>query len=340
MQYRIGTASFASGSNVITGSGTEWLANVSVGDWILAPNKLVYIIQSIPSDTQVTITVNYGGTTVASQPYVIHRDFYDGKPIFDDTDVRPAAIINEWVKDSPTLSDLGTAASADLTTSSTDTTAGRVTKVGDFGLGTIGARPPSNNLNLIAATGFYNINGGDLNKPGTLGGLLFHIENVEENGATQQHTDFDGSAVYTRTKVSGVWGAWQELYHTGNLLGTVSQSSGVPTGAVIQRGSNANGEFVRFADGTQICTHRRSIGGGWAVNAELDRTWSFPAPFHSTPVVIPFGYGGTSAGSGIAQLEKTISVSAVTMRVKNNTAVNIGTEGSNIEVMTVIGRWY
>lgn len=38
-----------------------------------------------------------------------------------------------------------------------------------------------------------------------------------------------------------------------SILGAVSQSGGVPTGAVIQRGSNANGEFVRFADGTQIC---------------------------------------------------------------------------------------
>lgn len=45
-------------------------------------------------------------------------------------------------------------------------------------------------------------------------------------------------------------------YHRGNILGTVSQSSGVPTGAIIERGSNANGEYVRYADGTQICTKK------------------------------------------------------------------------------------
>ena len=44
-----------------------------------------------------------------------------------------------------------------------------------------------------------------------------------------------------------------ELYGKGNVVGTVSQSGGVPTGAIIERGSNANGEFVRYADGTQIC---------------------------------------------------------------------------------------
>lgn len=37
------------------------------------------------------------------------------------------------------------------------------------------------------------------------------------------------------------------------ILGTVSQSGGVPTGAILQKGSNANGSYLRFADGTQIC---------------------------------------------------------------------------------------
>lgn len=47
----------------------------------------------------------------------------------------------------------------------------------------------------------------------------------------------------------GVLGA----FWPGNVLGTVSQAGGVPTGALIERGSNANGDYARFADGTQIC---------------------------------------------------------------------------------------
>ena len=38
-----------------------------------------------------------------------------------------------------------------------------------------------------------------------------------------------------------------------DILGVVSQSSGAATGSIIERGSNANGRYVRFADGTQIC---------------------------------------------------------------------------------------
>ncbi|MFP3409629.1 hypothetical protein SB757_33975, partial [Pseudomonas sp. SIMBA_065] len=40
-------------------------------------------------------------------------------------------------------------------------------------------------------------------------------------------------------------------FNRANIVGSVGQASGVPTGAVLQRGSNANGEFIRFADGTQ-----------------------------------------------------------------------------------------
>ena len=43
-------------------------------------------------------------------------------------------------------------------------------------------------------------------------------------------------------------------YAKSNILGTVSQSAGIPTGAVIERGSTASGDYVKFADGTLICT--------------------------------------------------------------------------------------
>lgn len=49
------------------------------------------------------------------------------------------------------------------------------------------------------------------------------------------------------------WGPWGEVYTSQNILGTVSQSGGVPTGAIIERGENANGRYTKYADGTLIC---------------------------------------------------------------------------------------
>lgn len=48
------------------------------------------------------------------------------------------------------------------------------------------------------------------------------------------------------------------IYTRDKILGTVSQSGGVPTGAIIERGSNSNGEYVKYADGTLICTQEAS----------------------------------------------------------------------------------
>ncbi|UCM30672.1 hypothetical protein LE197_12590 [Pseudomonas sp. PS1(2021)] len=79
------------------------------------------------------------------------------------------------------------------------------------------------------------------------------------------------------------------LYSRDSILGAVSQSSDVPTGAVIQRGSNANGEFVRFADGTQICWHRYAAavdvtGVSGSLFVTGGTTLTFPAAFVSAPV--------------------------------------------------------
>ena len=80
------------------------------------------------------------------------------------------------------------------------------------------------------------------------------------------------------------------------LLGVVSQSGGTPTGAIIERGSNANGEFTRFADGTLICwfvdssdiTTATAKAGGFTVS----KTLTFPSVFATAPQVSPNCYGG------------------------------------------------
>ncbi len=45
-----------------------------------------------------------------------------------------------------------------------------------------------------------------------------------------------------------------------NWLGTVAQVEGLPTGSILEYGSNANGEFVKFADGTLICKYSANDG--------------------------------------------------------------------------------
>jgi hypothetical protein len=83
----------------------------------------------------------------------------------------------------------------------------------------------------------------------------------------------------------------EDAYGRGNILGTVSQLDGVPTGAIIERGSNANGEYVRWADGTQICV-AASVGAmtcdiaSGSIYRSAIAIWTYPASFSGVPSVM------------------------------------------------------
>ena len=124
------------------------------------------------------------------------------------------------------------------------------------------------------------------------------------------------------------------MYAQGNILGTVSESSGVPTGAIIERGSNANGRFERYADGTMICT--RTVSHNLASTSS--QSWSYPSSFFGTPngglsgiTVSAFGpVGEFYAGGGGA------ATGASAWSSRNGSA---GTGTISID-LSAIGRWF
>ncbi|MDR7123692.1 DUF2793 domain-containing protein [Pseudotabrizicola sp. 4114] len=117
-----------------------------------------------------------------------------------------------------------------------------------------------------------------------------------------------------------------QAFRRGNILGTVSHASGVPTGAVIERGGNANGEYVRFADGTQICVtvaqtvNVTTVAG--SVFRGIGTATLWPAAFSAVPFVMHQStdttvtlWGGpqanNSATSAVPRLFASASVSGV-----------------------------
>lgn len=69
--YRAGTTSFTNGSPTVTGTGTEWIANATIGEGFIAPDGRVYEITDIVSNTSLTISPNYMGATASGQGYAI-----------------------------------------------------------------------------------------------------------------------------------------------------------------------------------------------------------------------------------------------------------------------------
>jgi hypothetical protein len=230
-----------------------------------------------------------------------------------------------------------------VTQSDTDITAGRLLKTRDYGLGVL--IEYSGNINTVAdmPTGFYRVTvSATGTMPGGLSGfnmIVLRREAAAPYSSTVQIALRTGTQPeqYVRFYDGSSWSGWQKSYDQGNILGTVSQSGGTPTGAVIQRGSNGNGEFVRFADGTQICTH--SISGGATTTAagsiftSGDETWTFPQAFTSATgltvaaSVMTVGrwcnvYGTTSSDATIRQF---------------NSSSNAGTPSIRV---VAIGRWF
>lgn len=50
---------------------------------------------------------------------------------------------------------------------------------------------------------------------------------------------------------------------------------------VVERGSNANGNYARFADGTQICWANKSIAT--TISGVASGSWEYPATFAFVP---------------------------------------------------------
>ena len=126
-------------------------------------------------------------------------------------------------------------------------------------------------------------------------------------------------------------------YGPGNVLGKVSQNSGVPSGAVIEHGSNANGDYTRFADGTQICaTTLDAVGCTTATGALFtsgSANWDFPIAFAAGSKPALSGNGG---GLGRFIGFDTPSETQATFQVL--AAIS---DATNIEPsMIAIGRWF
>ncbi|QAX31319.1 hypothetical protein [Leisingera sp. NJS204] len=216
-----------------------------------------------------------------------------------------------------------------------DTAAGKLLLVGAFGLGANStSAPPSNDISDGIPSGLYTT---DADTTGTgsetpVNGPLLHVQRgggTGSPGAFQIWQRGVGNLLYRRF-ASGVPTDWAEFFTSANILGTVSQSGGTPTGAVIERGSNANGEYVRFADGTQICTETVAPS-----TTAADSAWAFPAAFTTATGLVVVGGGRTNSDATFVSVRPP-TTSTVDFSHWNTSGSRVGGAVS----LTAIGRWF
>lgn len=134
-------------------------------------------------------------------------------------------------------------------------------------------------------------------------------------------------------------------YGRSTIVGTVSQAGGIPTGAIIEKGSNANGDFVKFADGTLICSDRFGFNAGTNSAAgslfqtAITPAREFPAAFVGVPKVqvTAFAVGIAVAPCAAGAVASPTNWPAMSCIGPFNTG---GTFYQGIYNYLAIGKWY
>lgn len=216
-----------------------------------------------------------------------------------------------------------------LQSSSVDATVGRIMRVAAFGLGGAGAvvtdySAPPNYSQFIAGGGSsVTADPPPANAPFRPGIAAYR---ASSNRVGIAH--FTLNALAIRNYTAGVADhAWNLLFGQQNILGSVTQAAGVPTGALIERGSSAAGEYVRFADGTQICTQTLTASASAGV------AWTFPGAFIAAPVVV-----GTAQATVLScvMLDAAAGATSCTISARDKADAR----RADTVTLTAIGRWF
>ena len=122
MQYKTGSISLVNGNNQVSGSNTEWASYVEVGDaFKVKSENAIYSIAAVDSNTTITLTVNYAGTTGSNLEYQIASDFTPNLGLYESADGDRDWPYHMTVN---TIRKLDTAIGQNLHTTSTPTVAG------------------------------------------------------------------------------------------------------------------------------------------------------------------------------------------------------------------------
>ncbi|ASP98496.1 phage tail protein [Sinorhizobium meliloti] len=281
--YVTGTVSVTAGSAVVTGSGTAWATALIAGGLfgLDSSNGNPVPILSIDSNTQLTLAKPWRGTTAAGQAYWIIRDtaYLQQQTVnaqalstyiqrLDNASLTALAGLTPAADKLAYFTGANSAALADIKAKGRDLLSSTgvldaLLKLGPVWGGSV--RSPANSdvglidgdLNTITIAGVYTLSGNWANtyagaaSAATTGTLVVLQRSTN---AVFQYFYRDNNQVFRRNTVNGgtSWTDWTIVELP--VVGTVSNSAGFPAGAVIERGSNANGEYVKFADGTMICT--------------------------------------------------------------------------------------
>lgn len=339
--YSAGTISVGAGSTSVTGAGTSWAsAGVRAGDLLIAGTAVVPIA-AVNSATSITLSRGWTGGALSGADYDI---------LMLDDAVRSLTSANALLAEltGGTLTSLaGVSSAADQVPYFTGVGVMGVTALTPAAralLDDASAAAMRTTLGVAAApaSSVYGTYGGSANAltvTAGLSGIAIGAEirfraTAANTGSATLNVDGTG-AIPCRT----ITGAVLPAGYIRTTVDTVARYDGTywVLGREIERGSNANGEYVRFADGTQICRITSlSISAVTAAASTIytssEATWNFPAEFMATPNVL----SSVRASGAMWAKARPISTGSGGITVLSTYLIN----SALIAEATAIGRWF
>ena len=257
-QYKAGDVTVTNNSPTVTGINTLWLANVTASDsFTVAGDGVMYDVASVDSDTQVTLSAPYAGTTASGAVYAIGTGFTvpDNFPEMSQGDIETATIFTRGMrkiqsKFSALVSDISGKADKDTTYTKEESPVDNI-----FISGAI-------DINGVVKSGFYLVSTNSTNNPVGDTALMIVSGSLTngENRVYQQITSDTGGPIFYRTKNEvDNFTEWKQFVDlSGANFTSMPQVGGDP---IVESGSNSNGQYTKFSDGTLFCSGRKLVSG-------------------------------------------------------------------------------
>ncbi|WP_052182723.1 pyocin knob domain-containing protein [Rhizobium sp. YS-1r] len=352
--YTAGTVTVAAGGTAVTGVGTAWLtAGFQEGDEFFAAGWHG-IVQSVNSNTSLTLyPTGIRGAALAGSAYRL-RYQGDGSRLTAQArqliellggngNIQALSGLAGAANTFPIFTGAGTMDLATLTAffrglmDATDgpNLYGQMGPIPEAQLPTrLSAVDASSTLDSITETGFYLI--GVAASVGPVPGQRVLVMHQRYSSSVAIQTAWIWSSrprQFYRYYNNGAWSVWQTV--GAEIVGQAQQVGGVSTGAIFERSSNANGEYVRFADGTQICTTLVTIKAeGDATTGIKSVSWTYPAAFNVIPGVHMSVITNNPTLRGKSTVSNNASLANLYYQEDSTTSAAVTARA------TAIGRWF
>ncbi|WP_433739008.1 phage tail protein [Pseudomonas putida] len=313
--YKSGTVACTLNSTTVTGTGTAFAANARVGDAFLGPDGRWYEVANIASDTVLSILPAYLGATVSAGTYALAP--MQGY-VKDSADAL-RALVNQY---GAKLAALGTTGNYDILPVNKGGTGGTDQASARSGLG-LGSVAIESVVPVIKG------GTGGTDQASARAGL--GLGSV----ATESTVPVDKGGTGGTTQAAARTGLGLGAAAVAPIVGAVYQSGGVPTGAIVETGTNAAGTYTKYADGTLICRSSPGAIDQNVANTAYATIFGLPAVFVGAYTVVA-NVSAINVNNVFSGCCRTVQTTATTYQIIQAWSV----VQTYTYTIIAIGRWF